>query len=173
MTAARTADLAMQLDRGVNNTSLVLAFAFGDRRIVLFVGDAQVGNWLAWQDLTWGTGGGTVTGPDLLKRSVDLKVGHHGSHNAALKAKGLELMNDPDLSAFIPVNETDTKKLGWKEMPLTDILDALQARAGARVVRADATWLAGGAIPAALAHGGGSLKAVRCRPKLWVEFDIG
>lgn len=167
-----SADLAMQLDRGVNNTSLVLAFEFGDRRIALFVGDAQVGNWLSWQDLTWGTGNGAVTGPDLLKRTVYLKVGHHGSHNATLRAKGLELMNAPDLSAFVPVNEADAKKIGWKEMPFTDILDALRARAGERVVRADEAWLAQGAIPAALAQGGGSLKAVRCRPKLWVEFDI-
>ena len=44
------ADLAMQLDRGVNNTSLVLAFEFIDSgRVVLFPGDAQVGNWLSWQ----------------------------------------------------------------------------------------------------------------------------
>lgn len=166
------ADLAMQLDRGVNNTSLVLAFDLGDRRIALFVGDAQVGNWLSWQDLAWGAGENAVTGPDLLKRTVYLKVGHHGSHNATLKAKGLELMNHPDLSAFIPVNEADAKKIGWQEMPLADILDALRARAGARVVRADDGWLADGVIPPTLVGGGGSLRAVRCRAKLWVEFDV-
>ena len=57
-------------------------------------------------------------------------------------------------------------------MPFTDILGALKLRAGARVVRADEPWLADGAIPPALAQGGGSLQAVRCKPKLWVEFDI-
>ena len=164
-----SADLALQLDRGVNNTSLVLAFEFGDRRVALFVGDAQVGNWLSWQGLEWQDG--AVTGPDLLKRTVYLKVGHHGSHNATLKAKGLELMNDPDLSAFIPVNEADAKAIGWKEMPFTEIIDALKRRAGGRVVRADEPWLASGAIPAALA-GSGSLRAARCEPGLWVEFDI-
>ncbi|MCU4179714.1 MBL fold metallo-hydrolase [Bosea sp. BH3] len=167
-----SADLAMRLDKGVNNTSLVLAFEFGNRRIALFVGDAQVGNWLSWHDLKWEVNGTAVTGPDLMKRTVYLKVGHHGSHNATLKAKGLELMNDPDLSAFIPVNEADAKKIGWREMPFTDILGALKLRAGARVVRADEPWLADGAIPPALAQGGGSLQAVRCKPKLWVEFDI-
>ncbi|TGU69885.1 hypothetical protein EN787_33620, partial [Mesorhizobium sp. M1C.F.Ca.ET.144.01.1.1] len=46
------ADLAMQLDRGVNNTSLVLAFEFIDSgRVFLFPGDAQIGNWLSWKDL--------------------------------------------------------------------------------------------------------------------------
>ncbi|MGE0415446.1 MAG: hypothetical protein AB7O80_01465 [Acetobacteraceae bacterium] len=166
------ADLALQLDRGVNNTSLVLAFEFGDRRIALFVGDAQVGNWLSWHKLTWGSGESAVTGSDLLKRTVYLKVGHHGSHNATLKAQGLELMNDPDLSAFVPVNEVDAKNLRWKQMPFTDILDALKARAGARVVRADEAWVVDGVVPATLAGGGGSLRAVRCKSKLWVEFDI-
>jgi hypothetical protein len=113
-----------------------------------------------------------VTGSDLLKRPVYLTVGHHGSHNATLKAQGLELMNHPDLSAFVPVNEADAKELSWKQMPFTDILDALKARAGARVVRADEAWVADGAIPAALAGGGGSLRAVRCKSKLWVEFDV-
>lgn len=166
------ADLAMQLDRGVNNTSLVLAFEFGDRRVALFVGDAQVGNWLSWQGLTWGAGEGAVTGPDLMKRTVYLKVGHHGSHNATLKAKGLELMSHPDLSAFIPVNAADAQNIGWKEMPFTGILTALGARAAGRVVRADDKWLADCAIPPALAAGGGSLRAVRCGAKLWVEFDV-
>lgn len=166
------ADLAMQLDRGVNNTSLVLAFEFGDRRVALFVGDAQVGNWLSWQGLTWGAGESAVTGPDLLKRTVYLKVGHHGSHNATLKAKGLELMNHPDLSAFIPVNQLDAKNIGWNQMPFAGILDALRAHAGARVVRADDDWLADCVVPPALAGGGGSLRAVRCRAKLWVEFDV-
>lgn len=164
-----SADLALQLDRGVNNTSLVLAFEFGDRRVALFVGDAQVGNWLSWQGLEWQDG--AVTGPDLLKRTVYLKVGHHGSHNATLKAKGLELMDDPDLSAFIPVNEADAKDIGWTEMPFAEIIDALKRRAGGRVVRADEPWLASGAIPAALA-GSGSLRTARCKPGLWVEFDI-
>lgn len=166
------ADLALQLDRGVNNTSLVLAFEFGDRRIALFVGDAQVGNWLSWQDLVWGAGQGAVTGPDLLKRTVYMKVGHHGSHNATLRAKGLELMSDPDLSAFIPVNEADAKKIGWREMPLADLIDALRARTRARLVRADDAWITTGQVPAELAGGNGSLRAVRCQPQLWVEFDI-
>ncbi len=40
--------LALKLDSDTNNTSLVLAFAFGsktDPRVLLFPGDAQVGNW--------------------------------------------------------------------------------------------------------------------------------
>ena len=68
------ADLAMQLDRGVNNTSLVLAFEFTDTgRVVLFPGDAQVGNWLSWQPLKWtgrneGGQGGRPFGADRLSQ---------------------------------------------------------------------------------------------------------
>ena len=37
-----------------NNSSLVLAFEFLDtKRVMLFVGDAQIGNWLSWQKVGW------------------------------------------------------------------------------------------------------------------------
>jgi beta-lactamase superfamily II metal-dependent hydrolase len=137
-----SADLAMQLDNKTNNTSLVLAFEFTDtKRVLLFAADAQVGSWLSWQNTQWKVDGGTVTGPDLLARTVYLKVGHHGSHNATLKEKGLELMKSKDLSAFIPTNEEDAKKVGWGRMPLNSILDALGERCGGRVIRADDPWI--------------------------------
>ena len=73
-----SADLAMQLDQRTNNTSLVLAFELvGSRRVLLFAADAQVGNWLSWQDVNWAD----TNGPDLLARTVYYKVGHHGSSN--------------------------------------------------------------------------------------------
>ena len=109
-----SADLAIQLDKRTNNSSLVLAFEFLDtKRVLLFVGDAQVGNWLSWKDLRWPIGDGTVSAHDLLARTVFYKVGHHGSHNATLKQNGLELMTCPDLSAFIPTNAVDARKVGW------------------------------------------------------------
>ncbi len=87
--------LAMQLDEDTNNTSLVLAFELGPKReggpFMLFAADAQVGNWLSWQNVKWDFAGRTVTGPDLLKRTVLYKVGHHASHNATLNKLGLEL----------------------------------------------------------------------------------
>ena len=46
--------LALALDSDTNNTSLVLAFELtsgGD--VILFPGDAQVGNWLSWELLEW------------------------------------------------------------------------------------------------------------------------
>ncbi|MCD2175049.1 MBL fold metallo-hydrolase [Rhizobium sp. C4] len=167
------ADLAMQLDRGVNNTSLVLAFEMIDSgRVFLFPGDAQIGSWLSWQDLNWKIGDATVTASDLLARTVFYKVGHHGSQNATAQAKGMELMTSPDLSAFIPTNQADAKKVGWGEMPFHGILDALEKKTGGRTVRADDSWLGSGALPEALERPSGSLRAIRSNSKLWVEFDL-
>jgi hypothetical protein len=83
---------ALHLDNLTNNTSLVLAIELPDGDVLLFAADAQVGNWPSWQDLAWPVAGGTVTGPDLLRRTRLYKVGHHGSHNGTLKAQGLDLM---------------------------------------------------------------------------------
>jgi hypothetical protein len=103
--------------------------------VLLFAADAQVGSGLSWQDARWTVDGSVVTGPDLLARTVYYKVGHHGSHNATLKEKGLELMKSPDLSAFIPTNGKMAKNIGWGQMPYGEILVALEERCRGRVVR--------------------------------------
>ncbi len=170
-----SADLAIQIDQRTNNSSLVLAFEFIDTgRVMLFVGDAQVGNWLSWKDAHWTVGGKTVSARDLLARTIFYKVGHHGSHNATLKQNGLELMTSPDLAAFIPTNQADAKKVGWGEMPFEPLLTDLEKRTSARVVRADDPWLKQAADPANLANG--AIKSVSHDPSgrgLWVEFVIG
>lgn len=170
-----SADLAMQLDSKTNNTCLVLAFEFVDTgRVLLFPADAQAGNWLSWQDLEWGKGETKVTGPDLLARTVYYKVGHHGSHNATLKDKGLELMDSPDLAAFIPTNKADAKKVGWGEMPFKPLLDELATRTKGRVIRADDKWLTRDDVPSALARPSGAIRKVtHDKAGLWVELEIG
>jgi hypothetical protein len=168
-----SADLAIQLDDRTNNSSLVLAFEFVDTgRVVLFTGDAQVGSWLSWQDVEWKVGDRTVKGPELLARTVYYKVGHHGSHNATLKQKGLELMDDPDLAAFIPTNEKDARKVKWGQMPFAKILEDLGERSNGRVIRADDPWLQKPATDRRFARPTGSIRAVRHEPDLWVELDI-
>ena len=48
------AEFALQLDSATNNTSLVLALELIDSgKVLLFVADAQVGNWLSWQNVQW------------------------------------------------------------------------------------------------------------------------
>ena len=141
----RAADLALQLDNDTNNTSLVMAIELPEsRKVLLFPGDAQVGSWLSWhqpdpdrpEPLTWSIDGETVTVEHLLKRTVFYKVGHHGSHNATLRDKGLEMMG-PDLVAMIPVDRAmASKKKGW-DMPFPPLLTALETKTGGRVIRLD------------------------------------
>jgi hypothetical protein len=140
--ASAAAEFALQLDSATNNTSLVLAIEIIDSgKVLLFAADAQVGNWLSWQNLSWKLSEDkTVTGPDLLKRTVFYKVGHHGSHNATLKAKGLELMRSDEFVAFIPVDHAMAVKKHWGKMPLPGLVDALQEKSKGRVVRVDAGY---------------------------------
>lgn len=130
--------LALAFDQAVNNTSLVLAVELDDSGdVLLFAADAQVGNWLSWQGLSWtAPDGRTVTGPDLLRRTVFYKVGHHASHNATLMTKGLESM-DRLKTAMISVDEEMAHKKNWGRMPFGPLLDALETHTGGRTIRAD------------------------------------
>ncbi|HEX4613532.1 MAG TPA: hypothetical protein VH092_35445, partial [Urbifossiella sp.] len=144
---AGAAAFALQLDSDTNNTSLALAFELGrpgEGRVLLFPGDAQVGNWESWHAdpdgrvRTWKVDKQVVTAADLLARTVVYKVGHHGSHNATLRDKGLELMTRPDLVAFVPVDVyVAHEKKHWNRMPFDPLMTALRRRTGGRVVVAD------------------------------------
>jgi hypothetical protein len=131
-----SSSMALQLDSATNNTSLVLAIELGNGDVLLFVADAQVGNWLSWQDLSWEVDGKTVTGPDLLARTIMYKTGHHGSHNATLREKGLEMMTNLKV-AFIPVDHDMAVKKRWGNMPLTDIENRLNEMTQGCVLRVD------------------------------------
>jgi hypothetical protein len=136
--------MALALTGHINNTSLALAFELGEGGpVLLFPGDAQSGSWLSWGDLKWTVptahGTRTVTGPDLLQRTVFYKVGHHGSHNATMRDKGLELMTHPDLVAFIPVHQkTAHKQVPPWRMPWPPLWSRLKERAAYRVMLSDA-----------------------------------
>jgi hypothetical protein len=135
-------ELALQLDSDTNNTSLALAIERVDTgQVLLFPGDAQVGNWLSWEDLSWSLpeADGSkreVRIADLLARTVLYKVGHHASHNATLRAKGLELMASPDLVAMIPVDHAMAVKKRWN-MPFPPLRDRLLEKTRGRVMRVD------------------------------------
>lgn len=141
--------LALKMDSDTNNTSLALAFALPDQQVLLFPGDAQVGNWLSWnnqiyprmptQDIA------PVTAEELLRRVTFYKAGHHGSHNATLKELGLKRMTDPRLTAAIPVVEAVAAiqgkgrfeaGAGWK-MPYGKMYDDLQKSTKGRIIRGD------------------------------------
>ncbi|HTM48430.1 MAG TPA: MBL fold metallo-hydrolase [Bryobacteraceae bacterium] len=136
--------LALHLDSATNNTSLALAIELGTGEVLLFAADAQVGSWLSWQSLAWDVDGGVVTGPDLLRRAVLYKAGHHGSHNATLEEKGLETMKNLRV-ALIPVDQEMAFRKGWNKMPLESLEKRLNEITGGAVLRADRS------IPPALA----------------------
>ncbi len=145
LSAAR---MALQLDGATNNTSLVLAIEItGSGKVLLFPGDAQVGNWKSWASLSWGpkedSQTQTVTAADLLNRTVFYKVGHHGSHNATLKVGGLEAMTSSDLVAAIPVDQEFANNVKNWEMPAGALYQRLKEKARERVLRADWEWPAG------------------------------
>ncbi|WP_425613785.1 MBL fold metallo-hydrolase [Anatilimnocola sp. NA78] len=150
---AASAHLALNLDSDTNNTSLVLAFEW-ENRVLLFVGDAQAGNWLSWRDQKYrdAAGNATISIDDLLERTVLYKVGHHGSQNATLKRDphtatkefplgtpyGLEIMRN--IIAMIPVDRQAAEKSmpsPW-EMPYQPLYEQLRERAQRRVLRSDA-----------------------------------
>jgi hypothetical protein len=144
---AGVSDLALQLDSITNNTSLVLAFELIDSgRVLLFPADAQLGNWLSWEKVTWKVKepDGTVRevkAADLLGRTVFYKVGHHASHNATASAQGLELMTQEDLVAAIPVDRAVAmnKRPPW-QMPAEGLYERLLEKTCGRVLRSDTDW---------------------------------
>jgi hypothetical protein len=137
--------LALKLDADTNNTSLALAIEISsglDGRVLLFPGDAQVGNWLSWENYLWppskpGDEPGGIRIEHLLSRTVLYKVGHHGSHNATLRERGLELMTHRDLVAMIPVQQQFANETKHWNMPFPSLLKRLDERTGRRVIRAD------------------------------------
>ncbi|OYW76775.1 MAG: hypothetical protein B7Z37_07225 [Verrucomicrobia bacterium 12-59-8] len=144
-------DLALQLDNLTNNTSLALAIErISDGKVLLFPADAQEGHWLSWHEpevpFTYVQDGTThpTTAEKLLNKTVFYKVGHHASHNATAKAKGLEMMiREDELVAFIPVDRkvalTRSPKGQWK-MPATKLYRRLLEKCQGRVARSDIGW---------------------------------
>jgi len=141
--------LALRLNRGINNTSLVLAFELEESgNVLLFAADAQRGNWVSWNRGTWDVGGDEIDARSLLARTVLYKVGHHGSHNATLNGTvesdwanlswfGEGAYRDA-LVAMLPANEewATTKRHPWIH-PLPSIEKALSKRTRGRLFRAD------------------------------------
>ncbi len=145
------ADLALQLDSMTNNTSLALAIErISDGRVLLFPADAQQGNWLSWHasGMKWtfkdGSATGEKTAEQLLAKTVFYKVGHHSSHNATAKGKGLELMRrEEELVAFIPVDRAVALNRSPKDcwqMPARALYKRLLEKCQGRVVRSDLGW---------------------------------
>jgi hypothetical protein len=152
--------LALDINEGINNTSLVLAFELPkSKKVLLFVGDAQRGNWKSWTAGSWKDGDKTITVRDLMSRTVLYKVGHHGSHNATLNGTiqddypNLSWMGHgkygSELVAMITaVNKwaLSAPKPPWVH-PLPSIKSALHSKCEGRVFQTDTSNLAAPGAP--------------------------
>jgi len=150
--AADAGALALAMNNATNNASLVIAFELSKGgKVLLFVGDAQAGNWRSWSEGTFDDDGSKISAKDLLGRTVLYKVGHHGSHNATLKGKAgsteasLAIMaageHAAEFVAMITAVEAwahQKPKPDWNH-PLPAIKRALVEKAGGRVLQTDSS----------------------------------
>lgn len=142
------ARMALRASGYTNNLSMVVAFDVPERQeMLLFPGDAQVGNWLSWHSIRewrWCDGEEPSNPParagerslmqNLLRRVVFYKAGHHGSHNATIRKLGLEAMTHEDLVAYLPVSVPVAQDLmGYCPMPFYPVVHALHRRTKGRV----------------------------------------
>ena len=132
-----SAELALQMDSYTNNTSLALAIELECGQVLLFPGDAQVGNWQSWHQIAWDDK--EVSTQRLLERTVLYKAGHHASHNGTLRDGGLELMKRLSC-VLIPTDEqfalTRNPPGSW-QMPAKALYAALDQKSNHHVQRSD------------------------------------
>lgn len=131
---------ASSLDGTLNNQSLVILFTCKGKKL-LFVGDAQWGNWAYWlygKSVT-GNDPGILAQAKAILGSVDFyKVGHHGSTNAnpipamaAINARCVCMCSTATGAYGSPDKKT--------EVPRTALMDGVKARTRYAPVRSD--WL--------------------------------
>jgi beta-lactamase superfamily II metal-dependent hydrolase len=129
---------ADKLDGTLNNQSLVVLFTCNGKKL-LFVGDAQWGNWEYWLY------GKAVTGsdPGISDRAKDIlgsidfyKVGHHGSTNAT-PIPAVNALNQVCACMCSTAMGAYGKAASKTEVPRTALIDSLETRSGNRLVRSD------------------------------------
>ena len=145
------AEAANKLDGTLNNQSLVILFTCHEKNL-LFVGDAQWGNWSYWLY------GKAVAGADpgiseparKILGSIDFyKVGHHGSTNATPKPVVHALNKNCASMCSTAIGAYGNPDQGT-EVPRTKLLEELQTQTGNRLVRSD--WVAAAGKPPAEVH---------------------
>jgi len=126
---------AKKVDTFINNQSLVVLFTFGDKKL-LFVGDAQAGNWENWlykldapvKDPS--KAGPIVDESQQILRTIDFyKVGHHGSTNATPIPVVEALSKEHSPNGFLAMCSTQPKVYGnsdkGTEVPRDPLMKAI------------------------------------------------
>jgi len=129
---------AKQADNTINNQSLVVLFEMGGRSL-LFVGDAQWGN---WENFLYGEAVGNGD-HDLLEKSKTIlseldfyKVGHHGSTNAT-PISALEAMRKGCVAMCSTEPGCYGKAKKGTEVPRGPLLKALGEKTNGQVACSD------------------------------------
>jgi hypothetical protein len=135
--------LALHIGNYTNNTSLAMAIYLPTGDVLLFPGDAQLGNWESWHDHSFKVEDPTgkmveLTAEDCIRKTILYKASHHASHNGTPQNRGLELMNTEKLVVLVPVDKNDpkTKQYGF---PYGKLANALKKKSHSRYIRLDAT----------------------------------
>jgi len=144
--------VADALDGTLNNQSLVVLFTCQGKKL-LFVGDAQWGNWSYWlygKKVTGADPGITQNAKDILGSIDFYKVGHHGSTNANPIPAVAAINQD-----CVAMCSTETGYPGKKrpygnpkkgtEVPRTTLMEAIEKQIGDKLVRSD--WIPAGNSP--------------------------
>lgn len=171
---AGSIDLGLQLDGRTNNSSLVLAFEIVETgRVLLFAADAQIGNWLSWETVSFpgANGNPPIAAHDLIRRTVFYKVGHHGSRNAT-RAATLEMMDRSMLVAFSPTDESLAGRVGWKDFPAPRTSNRIRELTSGRFIQSDARWIHDDALPVPI-EVGGALRSISVTHGKYVDIAIG
>jgi beta-lactamase superfamily II metal-dependent hydrolase len=124
---------AQAADKTLNNQSLVILFSYGGKNL-LFVGDAQWGN---WENFLYGGAFGTPGHTQMTKQATDIlksidfyKVGHHGSRNATPKDAVAVMRHGC-------VGMCSTQLGAYNEVPREPLLQALRGRMDDQLARSD------------------------------------
>lgn len=130
---------ARQADNTLNNQSLVVLFAFGGKTL-LFVGDAQWGN---WENFLFGGKVAADGHPILTDQSKNIlgqvdfyKVGHHGSSNAT-PITAVNALRQGCVAMCSTQPGCYGKASSGTEVPRVLLLDALDKKTNKQLARSD------------------------------------
>ena len=133
--------LRLDAPQALNDASLAMAIELsgprGDRKVLLFPGDAQAASWYWWHEHRWPPDDpNPVTCASLLEATVLYKVSQRGTASGTAMRVGLDMMTSPELVAMISVDEEAAKQKRWV-MPAPSLLTALGSRTRGRIIRTD------------------------------------
>src|SRR5207253_8351929 len=130
---------ARRADDTLNNQSLVVLFTFRGKKL-LFVGDAQWGN---WENFLYGGTAGTPGHTEMLADAKDVlssidfyKVGHHGSTNAT-PIHAVESMREGLVAMCSTEPGCYGKEDKGSEVPRGALLEALERKTHGQLACSD------------------------------------